>query len=153
MEDQNRRLNIDLVATRQRGEDLEKELNKFQNLAKLNPLSFAKNLANQRQAKNREVEQLAAENEALQRQIDQQENAFKRSNETYMGEIARLEDHTRKLELEVKQLQNGYSEASQPECDLGDLGATRDCSPPNFDHGAYFADGSAQLLSNIVTPF
>lgn len=67
-------------------------------MAKLNPLSFAKSIANRKDAKDKElINQLIVETETLQRRIDTQEDEFRRTNETLRKELYSLMDENSKL--------------------------------------------------------
>ena len=93
LDDQCRRKDQELLNRRDRCETLEKELTKYQSLAKLNPLSFAKSfqLGKGKDNKDKEaVDQLLQENENLQRKIQLQEDEFRLTNKTLREEINRL---------------------------------------------------------------
>lgn len=80
-------------------EEVEKELSKVQNLAKLNPLAIAKTFVNKKDAKDKElISQLIAENESLQRRVQSQEEDFQRTSETLRQELHSLMSENSKLE-------------------------------------------------------
>jgi chromosome segregation ATPase len=102
-----RRNELELSKEKQRYEMLEKELNKYQNLAKLNPLSFAKsfqlNKNKDKEQKEREtVDQLQLENEHLQHKIQLQEDEFRLTNETLRQEISRLLKESEVLNAQLR---------------------------------------------------
>lgn len=79
---------------------LEKDLSKYQNLAKLNPLSFAKTFQLNKGQKEKElIESLNEEKELYQKKLENQEKEFKLSNQTLRNEVKNLMD-------EIKQLKN-----------------------------------------------
>lgn len=87
-----RRKDNEITTLRTRVEELDKELNKSQQLAKLNPLSFAKSFANKKaESKDQALlDQLVAENERLQRKLNQTEEEFQLTNETLRNEVSAL---------------------------------------------------------------
>lgn len=107
LEDRCRRQEIEMSKERQRLETLEKEVNKYQNLAKLNPLAFAKSFQlnknkDKEQREKETVDQLQLENEHLQYKIQLQEDEFRLTNETLREEIVRLVKHNETLNLQLR---------------------------------------------------
>ncbi len=121
LEEQNRRNGHEISSLRVRNEELEKQLSRAQTVAKLNPLSFARNIANKvdNKLRDRELDQLVNENESLVRKIESQEQEFKVTNETLKSEITSLMTINEKLQNELKLFQNNSYVESHPECDLG----------------------------------
>ncbi|KAI1278105.1 GRIP1-associated protein 1 [Halotydeus destructor] len=128
LEEDGRRKDREISSLKQKLEELEKDLSKSQNLAKLNPLSFAKSLANKKQEskENAQIEQLSNDNDHLLRKIEAQEEEFKITNQTLKGEIALLMETNHKLVREVnalKGLPDDYEDESisdgPVEADLG----------------------------------
>lgn len=84
-------------------------------MAKLNPLAFARTLANKKDAKDKElINQLIADAETLQRRIDTQEEEFRRTNDTLRQELYTLLDENAKLKKNV--IGNNISTDEQTTC-------------------------------------
>ena len=100
LEDAAKRKDHQITQMSLRLEELEKELSKLQKVAKLNPLTFARNLASRKDAKDKEQ---------LRQQMDSQEEEFKMTNETLRMEIYTLISENQKLRewIEKKDLEDG----------------------------------------------
>ena len=91
-----------------RTEELEKELNKMQALAKINPLSYAKSLANRKDAREKEsLNQLTAELDQMSLKMESQEDEFKRTSDFLKKEINDLLAENQKLRDFVEDVENG----------------------------------------------
>ena len=118
LEELKRRNENEIQTLRQRVEELEKQLSRAQTVNKINPLSFARNIANKVDNKFRDkgVEQLAIDNDNLMRKIESQEQEFRVTNDTLRQEIQSLIAENDKLKEELKSFRG---QESHPECDLG----------------------------------
>ena len=105
LEEEKRRIQHELLALKSKNEELEKQLNKAQTVAKINSLSFARNLAvkvdhklgdNKDGPVNAEnlilQQQLTQENDHLLKRIEVQEKDFQVTNETLRTEIVSLQE-------------------------------------------------------------
>ena len=114
LEEEKQRIQYELLALNSKNEELEKQLNKAQTVAKINPLSFSMNLAvkvdhkfrdNKEELVNIEnlilQQQLAQENDYLLKRIEAQEKDFQVTNETLRIEIVFLQERNQKLKSKV----------------------------------------------------
>lgn len=95
-------------------ENLEKDLSKYQNLAKLNPLAYAKTFQlNKGQQKEKElIDSLNEEKELYQKKLQIQEDEFKLTNSMLKQEIASLMDEIKVLKTTINQ-----SKVPKEDCD------------------------------------
>ena len=122
---------------RERCEGLEKDLSKYQNLAKLNPLSYAKSFQLNKGQKEKElIESLSEEKDLYQKRLQNQEDEFRLVNDTLRVEIANLMNEIRALK------------SNQPKVPKDDLS---DGSSPNRC-GSFNSNDSDGELSFQLTP-
>lgn len=104
----NSRKDSTITLLQSRSDELERELAKMQTLAKMNPLSYAKSMANRKDAKKEEnLNQLRAELDALTVKMESQEEEFKRTNEFLKQEITDLLVDNQKLRDYVEETDTG----------------------------------------------
>lgn len=127
---------------RERCEALEKDLAKYQNLAKLNPLSYAKSFQLGKGQKEKElIDSLAALNEEkdlYQKRLQNQENEFRQSNDCLRLEIVNLMN-------EIKVLKSNQSNSKVPKDDLSDSSSNR-CGSFNSN------DSDGEVTFSQLTP-
>lgn len=111
LDDRCKRQENELTKEKHKSENLEKELIKYQNLAKLNPLSFAKSFQLNKNKEQKEASgQLQIENEHLQRKIQLQEDEFRLTNDTLRQEITHLLKQNQLLSEKICQQNQSNSE-------------------------------------------
>lgn len=118
----NGRKDAQITVLQSRAEELEKELGKMQTLAKMNPLSYAKSMANRKDAREKEsLNQLRVELDQLNLKMESQEEEFRRTNDFLKQEINDLLADNQKLRDFVEEVDGGpqflkslLNEASDP---------------------------------------
>lgn len=110
---------------RERCESLEKDLSKYQNLAKLNPLSYAKSFQLNKGQKEKElIESLNEEKDLYQKRLQNQEDEFRLINDTLRVEIANLMN-------EIKVLKSNQTNSKVPKDELSECSSPNRCSSFN----------------------
>lgn len=98
MEEKCRKQSVETLQWKEKCESLEKETLKYQNLAKLNPLAFAKTFQLNKGQKEKElIESLNEEKEFYQKKLQSQEDEFKLTNDMLRQEIVNLMDEMKAL--------------------------------------------------------
>lgn len=141
LEEKCRKQSVEAMQWRERCESLEKDLSKYQNLAKLNPLSFAKSFQLNKGAKEKElIDSLNEEKDLYQRRLQNQEDEFRQSNELLRLEIVNLMN-------EIKVLKSQPSAVKVPKDELSDSSPSPNrCS--SFNSNDSDGEVTFQLTSN-----